>query len=103
MFFKDLNSTSKVWVYTSDRPLSVAENDYLQKQSSFFVEDWAAHGVGLKAEALVYKNQFLILAVDESQTNASGCSIDSSVKFVKAMGGDKYGFLQQNEFSHYQK
>ena len=88
MFFENLNSNSKVWVYTSDRPLSVAENDYLQKQSSLFVEDWAAHGVGLKAEALVYKNQFLILAVDESQTNASGCSIDSSVKFVKAMGGE---------------
>ena len=33
----------------------------------------------------LYKNRFLILAVDESQASASGCSIDSSVKFVKAM------------------
>ena len=88
MFFKNLNSNSKVWIYTSDRQLSETENNYLQKQASLFVEDWAAHGVGLKAEALVYKNQFLILVVDESQANASGCSIDSSVKFVKAMGSE---------------
>lgn len=88
MFFENLSTNSKVWVYTADRSLSSDEASYLQKQSSLFVYDWAAHGVGLKAEALVYKNRFLILAVDESQANASGCSIDSSVKFVKAMGSE---------------
>ena len=64
------------------------ESEYLENQASSFVHEWAAHGVGLKAESLVYKNRFLILAVDESQANASGCSIDSSVKFVKAMGSE---------------
>jgi len=88
MFFKNLHTNSKIWIYTSDRPLNDSEVDYLQNQSSLFVQDWAAHGVGLKAEALVYKNRFLILAVDETQANASGCSIDSSVKFVKAMGSE---------------
>lgn len=88
MFFENLNANSKVWVYTSDRSLNDSEINYLQKQSSIFVKDWAAHGVGLKAEALVYRNRFLILAVDESQSNASGCSIDTSVKFVKAMGSE---------------
>ena len=88
MFFENLSSTSKIWIYTSDRELSIPESEYLQKQSSLFVKDWAAHGVGLKAGALVYRNRFLILAVDESQANASGCSIDSSVKFVKAMASE---------------
>ncbi len=85
MFFENLNDKSKVWVYTADRELNPTEVDYLNNQSSLFVREWTAHGVGLKAESLIYKNRFLILAVDESQANASGCSIDSSVKFVKAM------------------
>ena len=85
MFFEKLATNSKVWIYTSDRQLDDSEMAYLQNQSTSFVNEWAAHGVGLKAESLVYKNRFLILAVDESQANASGCSIDSSVKFVKAM------------------
>ncbi len=86
MLFKDLKENSKVWIYTSDRSLSDSESAYLQSQSNEFVKNWAAHGVGLKAESLVYKNRFLIIVADESQANASGCSIDSSVKFVKAMG-----------------
>lgn len=88
MFFEKLNSNSKIWIYTANRELTASENEYLQTQSSLFVLDWAAHGIGLKAEALVYKNRFLILAVDEAQANASGCSIDSSVKFVKTMGSE---------------
>lgn len=68
--------------------LSDQASQYLQQKADLFVQDWAAHGVGLKAEALVYKNIFLILAVDESQANASGCSIDSSVKFIKAIGNE---------------
>ena len=30
-------------------------------------------------------NQFLVLAVDESFNNVSGCSIDSSVRFIKQL------------------
>ena len=83
MFFESFIPESKVWVYTADRILSDSEVTLLQSQANLFVKEWAAHGVGLKAAALVYKNRFLILAVDESEANASGCSIDSSVKFVK--------------------
>lgn len=88
MFFENLNSESKVWVYTTDRELSASEANFLQNESNVFVRDWAAHGAGLKAGALVYKNRFLILAVDESDVHASGCSIDSSVKFIKAIGSE---------------
>lgn len=86
MFFEDLNSTSKVWTYTSDRILTNEEVEQIQSNANAFVKDWAAHGAGLEARALVYKNRFVILAVDESNVNASGCSIDSSVKFIKSAG-----------------
>lgn len=86
MFFEDLHSDSKVWIYSADRELTNSEVDLLQKEADAFVKDWAAHGAVLKARSLVYKNRFLILAVDETDINASGCSIDSSVKFIKSIG-----------------
>ena len=88
MFFENLHSESKVWIYSSDRELTPNEVDFLQNEANTFVNDWAAHGSGLKANALVYKGRFLILAVDESEVNASGCSIDTSVKFIKAVGSE---------------
>lgn len=86
MFFEDLHNESKVWIYTSDRELTNAEVNLLQNEANMFVKDWAAHGAELKAGALVYKSRFLILAVDETDVYASGCSIDSSVKFIKSIG-----------------
>lgn len=76
----------KVWIYQSDRKLSEQEVLEIQNKAQNFVEKWAAHGAQLKASAEVLFNHFLVLKVDESQAMASGCSIDSSVAFVKQIG-----------------
>ncbi len=86
MLFPELSASSKVWVYTADRILSDEEAALLQNEADAFVLNWAAHGTGLTARGKVIENRFLVLVADETQVNASGCSIDSSVKFVKSMG-----------------
>jgi hypothetical protein len=86
MYFPDFNSQSKVWVYTANRELTSSEQQFVKDEMKIFTQSWAAHGSGLKADGIVEHNQFLVLAVDESDINASGCSIDSSVKFIKAIG-----------------
>lgn len=86
MYFPDFNPQSKVWVYTANRKLNDAEQKFVQDELKIFTNSWAAHGSGLKADGVIEYNQFIILAVDESDVNASGCSIDSSVKFIKAIG-----------------
>lgn len=62
----------------------------LNEEISHFVNQWAAHGSGLFGHGIIINQYFLVLAVDESRVGASGCSIDSSVKFIKALG-EKYG------------
>ena len=51
-----------------------------------FLPQWAAHGNSLFGDYSIEHDKFLILAVDESQAGASGCSIDSSVRFIKDLG-----------------
>lgn len=81
--FDKIEDDARVWIYQADRKLSDTEAEKLENEAKVFTEQWAAHGTGLMASAKVFHHQFLILTVDESQHGASGCSIDSSVAFVR--------------------
>ncbi len=76
---------ARVWVYQSNRFLSDAEINSIKEQGTIFIQQWAAHGASLKASFDVLYNLFIVIAVDEQQALASGCSIDSSVKFMKEL------------------
>jgi hypothetical protein len=88
MYFPEFNSISRVWVYTANRLLTSDEQKFIRDEMHLFLGSWAAHGSELKADGLLVHDHFIILAVDESKTGASGCSIDSSVKFIKAIGAE---------------
>lgn len=84
--YKELSPNSKVWVYQSSRSFTATEAIEIQEQVNNFVQHWAAHGKGLRAFGKVYYQQFVVLVVEESTAKASGCSIDSSVHFLKSLG-----------------
>jgi hypothetical protein len=84
--FSSFSSESRVWVYTSNRELTIEEVEFASTELSNFVATWNAHGKVLNADSMVLFNRFLILTVDERFAAASGCSIDSSVKVVKFLG-----------------
>ena len=86
MYFSQLASDSRVWVYQSNRAFSENEKVQLTEAFKVFVDSWAAHGSKLVADATIIGDYFVILAVDEKIAMASGCSIDSSVKFIKSIG-----------------
>lgn len=48
-----------------------------------FIAGWTSHQRQLSACGELQHRQFIILAVDETQSGASGCSIDKSVHFLK--------------------
>lgn len=81
---------ARVWIYQSNRPFSEREQLVLTSQINGFVYEWAAHGRELLAVGGVLFNQFIVLAVDEQKTGASGCSIDKSVNFMKDLAA-QYG------------
>lgn len=87
MMFDGFSDEARVWVYQADRELNALESQYLEKQLAIFVDQWSAHGKKLKASSAVLDAyRFAICA--EGNVEASGCSIDASVRFIKEMGAE---------------
>jgi hypothetical protein len=83
--FNNLSGTSRIWIYQSDRILTDDESEEINGVAKSFVEQWTAHQQTLMAGFKIFHHLFLILAVDENHNDASGCSIDKSVHFIKAV------------------
>lgn len=84
----DLPDHARVWVYKTARDLSHAEQNLVRDRGSAFTSTWAAHGAPLDAAVEVLHGRFVVVAVDEEQAMASGCSIDKSVGFIKQLEHD---------------
>ena len=83
--YNDLPNTSRVWIYQSNREFTQEEIEIISAMAILFIDQWTRHGDDLKASFTIKYNQFLIIALDESFNNASGCSIDASVRFIKSL------------------
>lgn len=78
----------RIWIYQSNRELSLEETEQIKSKLADFTKQWAAHGKQLAARAEVRFNRFIILFLNEQMEAASGCSIDSSVRFLKEIERD---------------
>ncbi len=82
---KALSPASRVWIYQSNRPFTAEETEEIRQHLAGFAAQWVSHDKKLRAAGDVAFNRFVILMVDESAAGASGCSIDKSVHFIKAL------------------
>ena len=81
--------TEKIWIYVLSKELNDDQlNQFLQNCKNF-TGSWTAHDQPLAASFELHKNRLLIMKVDESAYNASGCSIDKLQRFIQ---------LQEKEF-----
>jgi hypothetical protein len=83
MNYTELADHSRVWIYQSNRFLNDNEVLEIKNYGKQFIDGWAAHGSDLQAAFEIFDNRFIVLFADETQVKASGCSIDSSVRFIK--------------------
>ncbi len=81
--FTELNKKARIWIYQADRKFTEQEQNFILSEGKIFSEQWTAHNQALKASIAIKHQQFIILSVDETQTLASGCSIDKSVHFMQ--------------------
>ncbi|NNE32069.1 MAG: ABC transporter ATPase [Winogradskyella sp.] len=81
--FNALPEESRVWIYQANRSFSEEELAQLQKQLADFIEVWTAHGKDLEASYKIVYKRFIVIALNQSLNNATGCSIDSSVRFIQ--------------------
>lgn len=83
--FEQLPASARIWIYQANRPLAPTELAAMQPVLQQFANDWTSHGRSLAASAAVLHQQFLVIGLDEAVADASGCSIDASVRFVQAL------------------
>jgi len=81
----DMPDHARTWVYKTARVLSAAEQRMVRDLGANFTGSWAAHGAELDATVDVLFDRFVVIAVDQDQALASGCSIDKSVGFIKQL------------------
>ncbi|MBL8011605.1 MAG: hypothetical protein JNJ64_13455 [Flavobacteriales bacterium] len=84
----DMPAHARAWVYKAARDLGQAEQRLIRERGAVFTASWAAHGAPLDACVDVLHDRFVVVAVDEAQAQASGCSIDKSVGFIKQLEQD---------------
>jgi len=104
--FESMSPESRIWIFQSDRKFSDRDKAIITEHLKLFTDGWAAHGQPLKASFDLRYDQFLIIAVDEGYNNASGCSIDSSVRVIKEienhlrisfLSRDRVAFLKNSD------
>ena len=77
---------SRVWVYQSSRLFSLSEALQIEEQLNQFTAEWQSHGADVEAYGNLFFGQFVVLMADETKAGVSGCSTDSSVRFIKSLG-----------------
>jgi len=80
----------KIWIYVLGKELNEAELQQFGVNCENFIGSWTAHEQPLSAGFELYKNRLLIVKVDETAYDASGCSIDKLQRFIQS---------QEKEFS----
>ena len=81
----ELPMGSKVWVYQSTRKLEPHETIHIISAINAFVYDWTSHKAGVRGSGEFLYNRFVVLMADEESVKVGGCSIDSSVHFIKSL------------------
>lgn len=96
-----MNNNSRVWLYQSSRLLQGDEVQEIEQKLDLFAKEWVSHSQALKADAKILHNRFILLMVDESQAGASGCSIDTSVRFMQGLGSQyNIDFFDRMNFAY---
>ena len=82
----DFNTTadqSRIWIYAAEHKLTNDQENHILKSISDYLQNWEAHKVPLTAGVTILENRFIVVALDESENGASGCSIDTLQKLIQ--------------------
>lgn len=86
MSLSQFPETARIWVFTADKVVEETSREATMEPIMRFLEQWATHGKALTATAEWVNSWQLVIALDESKTGASGCSIDTLTRFMRELG-----------------
>lgn len=57
----------------------------MTKETKAFLKEWTAHGSDLEAGFEIKYQRFIVIGLNQTNVSASGCSIDTSVRFIQSL------------------
>ncbi|MBO3117518.1 ABC transporter ATPase [Winogradskyella sp. DF17] len=81
--FEKLPLESRVWIYQCSRSFTDDEIKEITTHLDDFIASWTAHGKNLQSGYKIVYKRFIVLALNQNLNNATGCSIDASVRFIQ--------------------
>lgn len=86
--FDTLPDESRVWIYQANRTFTEEEISEIESKLNTFIEAWTAHGKDLQSGYKLVYRRFIVIALNQKLNNATGCSIDASVRFIQQLEQD---------------
>lgn len=83
--FDILPETSRLWIYASETKFNKDQQIIIKKDITIFLDNWKHHNKKILSSFKIIENQFLIIAVDESQNKLGGCSLDSLQRLIQEL------------------
>jgi hypothetical protein len=84
--FENMPPMSRLWIYQAQNTLPNVALELIEKKLQTFVASWEAHQQPLLSSFKIFYKQFVVIAIDEAQQAATGCSIDKGVAVMKEIG-----------------
>ena len=81
--FNSLPNTARIWIVPLETDLGPDGQQILRRELDRILTSWKAHGIPLQGGAEILSDRFIIIAADENEVAASGCSIDSMFRQVR--------------------
>ena len=75
--FHILAEESRIWIYASEKALNTEQKSHILNYISEHLKGWNAHKIPLTAGVTILEDHFIVVALDEGENGASGCSIDT--------------------------
>ena len=74
--FENISSKSRIWIFSSAIKISEDSQKDISERIIKFLNSWKHHGVDLPCSFKILDAFFIIVALDQSNNSAGGCSID---------------------------
>ena len=85
--FDSLPDDARLWIFGARAALDDVDSARLLGAVDLFLKSWTAHGAPLTCARDFRDEHFLLVAVDERASDASGCSIDGLFRILKEAEG----------------
>ena len=83
--FDALPDDARCWIFGASASIDDIDDQRLLAAVDGFLLQWKAHGAPLTASRDWCDEHFLVIAVDQNQEGASGCSIDGLFRTLKGL------------------